>query len=55
MSYDAALKIFKENREKVSPESDPAMWNLNNGLFHLTTALREDIHKVQQTLASLKR
>jgi hypothetical protein len=55
LSYEAALKVFKENRDKLSPESDPAMWNLNNGLYHLATALREDIHKIQQTLASLKR
>lgn len=55
MSYDAALKIFKENRDKVSPESDPQMWSLNNGLYHLTTAVRDDLHKIQQALASLKR
>ncbi len=55
MSYEAALKTFKDNRDKVSPESDPAIWNLNNGMVHLTTALREDIHKIQQTLASLKK
>jgi hypothetical protein len=54
LSYEAALKIFKENRDKVSPESDPAMWSINNGLYHLANALREDIHKIQQTLNSLK-
>jgi hypothetical protein len=55
MSYDAALKIFKENREKVSLESDPQVWSLNNGLYHLTTAMRDDLRKIQQVLASLKR
>jgi hypothetical protein len=55
MSYEAALKIFKDNRDKISPDKDPHTWNLNNGLYHLANAVRDDLHKIQQTLASLKK
>jgi hypothetical protein len=53
MSYEGAQICFKRNCELVSPDEDPLVWNLNNGLYQLAAALERDLAQIKQELQGL--
>lgn len=54
MSIETALNCFKENVTLINPRLEPAAWNLNNGLLHLSRALRQDLVQMKRELKQLQ-
>jgi len=50
MSYVTAESHFEENRQHLSPDTNPALWNLSMGLAELTGALRRDLVEIRSLL-----
>jgi len=50
MSYVRAENYFEENRQHLSPDTNPALWNLSMGLVELTGALRKDLVEIRSLL-----
>ena len=55
MSYIAAKNAFRENVDRwINSDDDPALYNLNVGLFQLAEAIEQDFRQVQNTLSDLE-
>ena len=50
MSFETASDLFKRNCELIDPTDDPIVWNLNNGLYHLTVTLERDLAQIKREL-----
>ena len=55
MTYYGAKKCFQENVDLCDPNADPIMWNLNNGLLQLASALSHDLEEIKTELKRVKR
>jgi len=53
-TFPLARSMFEENTKIVSPQKDPLMWNLNNGLMHLCQSLQSELSDMERKLQSLE-
>ena len=54
MTYYSAKDIFNDSLQYINPRTDPAHYNLNSGLCHLTTALEADMTKIRRSLSEIE-
>jgi hypothetical protein len=50
MSYLGARGCFQDNNNYASPDDQPILWNISNGLNELTQAVQTDLHAIQGQL-----
>lgn len=53
MSYIRAEDYFNDNRQHLSPDTNPALWNLSLGLAELTRALQTDLGQMRALLEQI--
>lgn len=53
MSYGTAKKMFRANRERINPKTEPIMHNTNNGLELLIEAIEHDMREIKNLLVDI--
>ena len=47
ITFDDAVKCFKDNDDRIDPEKNPVLYNMNHGLLALAFALRNQAKKTE--------
>ena len=54
-SYATAMHAFKTSGNFIKPpDSNPVLWNLSNGLWHLAEAIQKDMEETKARLAAIE-
>jgi hypothetical protein len=54
VKFDDAIKRFMDNEGRIDRETDPVMYNINEGLLALAGALRNFSIQVKRALDSIE-
>lgn len=54
VKFDDAIKCFMDNESRIDRETDPVMYNINEGLLALAGALRNFSIQVKRELDSIE-
>lgn len=53
--YAVAKQTFKFSGTLIKPpETNPVLWNLSNGLWHLAEAIQKDMEEMKTRLAAIE-